>query len=132
MLFLAFGGSKVTDVCEDLVRHGYNYQGKDFFYSGITGEPLVGYIYSGPVRPLIINRVIPKLIILCLGLLSKTEAHGAGQDARACPWSPRGTYPSTNRGSFEGGRPPSGRDGARLSDRLRGVDAPSRTAHAVQ
>ncbi|XP_021962434.1 DNA-directed RNA polymerase III subunit RPC2 [Folsomia candida] len=45
----AFGGSKVTDVCEDLVRHGYNYQGKDFFYSGITGEPLVGYIYSGPV-----------------------------------------------------------------------------------
>jgi len=45
----AFGGSKVTDVCEDLVRHGYNYQGKDFFYSGITGEPFVGYIYSGPV-----------------------------------------------------------------------------------
>jgi DNA-directed RNA polymerase III subunit RPC2 len=35
--------------CEDLIRHGYNYQGKDFFYSGITGEPLVGYIYSGPV-----------------------------------------------------------------------------------
>lgn len=45
----AFGGSKVDDVCEELVKHGYNYQGKDFFYSGITGEPLEAYIYSGPV-----------------------------------------------------------------------------------
>ncbi|XP_066991105.1 DNA-directed RNA polymerase III subunit RPC2 isoform X2 [Anabrus simplex] len=45
----AFGGSKVEDVCEELARHGFNYQGKDFFYSGITGEPLQAYIYSGPV-----------------------------------------------------------------------------------
>ncbi|ODM89004.1 DNA-directed RNA polymerase III subunit RPC2 [Orchesella cincta] len=45
----AFGGSRVEDIGEDLIRHGYNYEGKDFFYSGITGEPLVGYIYSGPV-----------------------------------------------------------------------------------
>ncbi|XP_044268535.1 DNA-directed RNA polymerase III subunit RPC2 isoform X2 [Tribolium madens] len=45
----AFGGSKVTDVCEELAKHGFNYQGKDFFYSGITGEPLEAYIYSGPV-----------------------------------------------------------------------------------
>ena len=33
----AFGGSKVKDVCETLVRHGFNYQGKDFVISGITG-----------------------------------------------------------------------------------------------
>lgn len=33
----AFGGSKVKDVCEDLIRHGYNYQGKDYVTSGITG-----------------------------------------------------------------------------------------------
>jgi DNA-directed RNA polymerase beta subunit len=46
---LAFGGSKVADVCEELFRHGFNYQGKDFFYSGITGEPLQAYIFSGPV-----------------------------------------------------------------------------------
>ncbi|CAH1109199.1 unnamed protein product [Psylliodes chrysocephalus] len=45
----AFGGSKVTDVSEELVKHGFNYQGKDVFYSGITGEPLEAYIYSGPV-----------------------------------------------------------------------------------
>ncbi|XP_043266534.1 DNA-directed RNA polymerase III subunit RPC2 [Venturia canescens] len=45
----AFGGSKVSDVCEELVNHGYNYMGKDIFYSGITGEPLQAYIYSGPV-----------------------------------------------------------------------------------
>ena len=49
MYNVAFGGSKVDDVCEDLARHGFNYQGEDFFYSGITGEPFVGYIYSGPV-----------------------------------------------------------------------------------
>lgn len=48
----AFGGSKVSDVCEELVNHGYNYMGKDIFYSGITGEPLQAYIYSGPVRNL--------------------------------------------------------------------------------
>ncbi|KAL1131980.1 hypothetical protein AAG570_011591, partial [Ranatra chinensis] len=45
----AFGGSKVKDVCDELIKHGFNYQGKDFFYSGITGEPLEAYIYSGPV-----------------------------------------------------------------------------------
>ncbi|XP_037973435.2 DNA-directed RNA polymerase III subunit RPC2 [Plutella xylostella] len=45
----AFGGSKVTDVCAELERHGFNYHGKDVFYSGLTGEPLEAYIYSGPV-----------------------------------------------------------------------------------
>lgn len=45
----AFGGSKVEDVCEELVSQGYNYLGKDIFYSGLTGEPLQAYIYSGPV-----------------------------------------------------------------------------------
>lgn len=45
----AFGGSKVKDVSEELCKHGFNYQGKDIFYSGITGEPLEAYIYSGPV-----------------------------------------------------------------------------------
>ncbi|KAB0804699.1 hypothetical protein PPYR_01669 [Photinus pyralis] len=45
----AFDGSKVEDVSAELVKHGFNYQGKDVFYSGITGEPLEAYIYSGPV-----------------------------------------------------------------------------------
>ncbi|KAK0174498.1 hypothetical protein PV327_010260 [Microctonus hyperodae] len=45
----AFGGTKVADVCEELTKFGYNYLGKDIFYSGITGEPLQAYIYSGPV-----------------------------------------------------------------------------------
>jgi DNA-directed RNA polymerase beta subunit len=36
-------------VCEELVSQGYNYLGKDIFYSGLTGEPLQAYIYSGPV-----------------------------------------------------------------------------------
>ncbi|XP_070566303.1 DNA-directed RNA polymerase III subunit RPC2-like [Ptychodera flava] len=45
----AFGGDKVHDICADLVKHGYNYQGKEFLTSGITGEPLSAYIYFGPV-----------------------------------------------------------------------------------
>lgn len=45
----AFGGSKVEDVQEELINHGFNYEGKDFLYSGITGEPLQVYVYSGPV-----------------------------------------------------------------------------------
>lgn len=45
----AFGGSKVENVSEDLVRHGFNYLGKDFITSGITGEPLQAYVFFGPV-----------------------------------------------------------------------------------
>ncbi|XP_065222297.1 DNA-directed RNA polymerase III subunit RPC2 [Planococcus citri] len=45
----AFEGSKVEDVCEELASNGFNYLGKDVFYSGLTGEPLQAYIYSGPV-----------------------------------------------------------------------------------
>ena len=44
----AFGGSKVSDICEELVKNGYNYLGKDILTSGITGEPLEAYIYHGP------------------------------------------------------------------------------------
>ncbi|XP_011634153.1 DNA-directed RNA polymerase III subunit RPC2 [Pogonomyrmex barbatus] len=45
----AFGGVKVEDIREELAKKGYNYLGKDFFYNGMTGQPLLGYIYSGPV-----------------------------------------------------------------------------------
>ena len=44
----AFGGDKVNDICEDLVKCGYNYGGKEFVTSGITGEPLQAYIFFGP------------------------------------------------------------------------------------
>merc|ERR1712062_102975 len=44
----AFGGSKVSDMCAELVKNGYNYLGKDILTSGITGEPLEAYIYFGP------------------------------------------------------------------------------------
>lgn len=45
----AFGGSKCSDIQEELFKNGFNYVGKDVFYSGITGEILRAYIYSGPV-----------------------------------------------------------------------------------
>lgn len=45
----AFGGSKCSDLQDELFKNGFNYLGKDIFYSGITGEPLEMYIYSGPV-----------------------------------------------------------------------------------
>ncbi|XP_022803203.1 DNA-directed RNA polymerase III subunit RPC2-like [Stylophora pistillata] len=45
----AFGGDKVEDVCSALVEHGFNYSGKEFVTSGITGEPLTAYIFFGPV-----------------------------------------------------------------------------------
>ena len=45
----AFGGSKVKDICSELVKNGFNYLGKDILTSGITGEPLQAYIYHGPV-----------------------------------------------------------------------------------
>jgi DNA-directed RNA polymerase III subunit RPC2 len=45
----AFGGNKVKDISEDLVKNGFSYCGKDMLYSGITGEPLQAYIFFGPV-----------------------------------------------------------------------------------
>ncbi|XP_029159477.1 DNA-directed RNA polymerase III subunit RPC2 [Nylanderia fulva] len=45
----AFEGAKVEDLCEELAKHGYNYLGKDLFYSGMTGQPITGYLFSGTV-----------------------------------------------------------------------------------
>ncbi|KAK3098091.1 hypothetical protein FSP39_016018 [Pinctada imbricata] len=45
----AFGGDKVEDLSADLIRHGFNYLGKDYVTSGVTGEPLEAYIYFGPI-----------------------------------------------------------------------------------
>ena len=44
-----FGGSKVKDISSLLMKHGFNYLGKDLVTSGITGEPLTAYIYFGPI-----------------------------------------------------------------------------------
>ncbi len=33
----AFGGDKITDLCEALLKNGYNYEGKEYLTSGITG-----------------------------------------------------------------------------------------------
>lgn len=33
----AFGGDRAEDLGADLVRHGFNYAGKDYLTSGITG-----------------------------------------------------------------------------------------------
>ena len=45
----AFGGSKVQDMSEILIKNGFSYSGKDYLTSGITGEPLSAYIFFGPV-----------------------------------------------------------------------------------
>ncbi|SAL99837.1 hypothetical protein [Absidia glauca] len=45
----AFGGSKVEDMSKILMEHGFNYSGKDYVTSGITGEPLSAYIFFGPI-----------------------------------------------------------------------------------
>ncbi|KAI0561504.1 DNA-directed RNA polymerase [Gracilaria domingensis] len=45
----AFHGDKVEVCAESLVRAGYNYNGKDFVYSGMSGEPLRAFVFSGPI-----------------------------------------------------------------------------------
>ncbi|CDS14512.1 Putative DNA-directed RNA polymerase [Lichtheimia ramosa] len=45
----AFGGSKVEDMSKILIEKGFNYSGKDYLTSGITGEPLSAYIFFGPI-----------------------------------------------------------------------------------
>ncbi|KAF2454445.1 putative DNA-directed RNA polymerase III subunit RPC2 [Lineolata rhizophorae] len=45
----AFGGSKVEDMGDLLLRHGFSYSGKDMLTSGITGECLPAYVFFGPI-----------------------------------------------------------------------------------
>lgn len=45
----AFGGCRVEDASEMLIRAGYSYSGKDYMTCGITGQPLSVYIFAGPV-----------------------------------------------------------------------------------
>ena len=39
----------MAECSEVLVRHGFNYLGKDLMTSGITGEALKSYIFTGPI-----------------------------------------------------------------------------------
>ncbi|KAM0679347.1 DNA-directed RNA polymerase III subunit RPC2 [Binucleata daphniae] len=45
----AFCEPKIEEIEEILEQHGYSKTGKDVFYSGITGNILTGYIFSGPI-----------------------------------------------------------------------------------
>lgn len=45
----AFAGDKLKHCCKELVKYGYNYEGKDCLISGITGEYIETYIFSGPI-----------------------------------------------------------------------------------
>ena len=45
----AFGGSKLEDMSSILIDHGFSYGGKDYMTSGITGEPLPAYVFTGPI-----------------------------------------------------------------------------------
>ena len=45
----AFGGSKIEDMGDILISHGFSYGGKDFLTSGITGESLPAYVFFGPI-----------------------------------------------------------------------------------
>lgn len=45
----AFAGDKLEVCARSLVENGYNYNGKDFVYSGTSGEPLRAYVFCGPI-----------------------------------------------------------------------------------
>ena len=45
----AFGGDRVQDMAEILVKNGFSYSGRDCLISGITGEYLKCYVFSGPI-----------------------------------------------------------------------------------
>ncbi|KAJ5924406.1 DNA-directed RNA polymerase III subunit RPC2 [Penicillium verhagenii] len=44
-----FGGTPVEEASQTLIDHGFNYGGKEFLTSGITGEPLPFYVFTGPI-----------------------------------------------------------------------------------
>ncbi|RJE22763.1 DNA-directed RNA polymerase [Aspergillus sclerotialis] len=44
-----FGGSPIEETSQTLINHGFSYGGKDYLTSGITGEPLPFYVFTGPI-----------------------------------------------------------------------------------
>lgn len=45
----AFRSHPVESMGQVLINHGFSWEGKDYFTSGITGEPLEAYIFNGPI-----------------------------------------------------------------------------------
>ncbi|KAI1139563.1 beta and beta-prime subunits of DNA dependent RNA-polymerase [Hypoxylon sp. FL0543] len=45
----AFRSHPLEDMSRELVNAGFSWEGKDYFTSGITGEPLQAYIFNGPI-----------------------------------------------------------------------------------
>lgn len=45
----AFSGSKLDDMAALLTQHGFSASGKDYMTSGITGEPIPAYVFTGPI-----------------------------------------------------------------------------------
>jgi len=62
-----FGSSDTVQSAElALIRNGLNYTGKDIFYSGVNGEPLDAYIFSGPVfYQKLKHMVLDKMVSFC-------------------------------------------------------------------
>lgn len=45
----AFRSHPVKDMGQVLLDYGFSWQGKDYFTSGLTGEPLEAYVFNGPI-----------------------------------------------------------------------------------
>ena len=45
----AFAGDKLKNLGEELISNGFSYTGKDCFLSGVSGEYIDTYIFSGPI-----------------------------------------------------------------------------------
>ncbi|KND94146.1 DNA-directed RNA polymerase III subunit RPC2 [Tolypocladium ophioglossoides CBS 100239] len=45
----AFRSHPVEEMSQVLLDHGFSWEGKDYFTSGLTGEPLEAYIFNGPI-----------------------------------------------------------------------------------
>lgn len=80
----AFGGSKAEEMSRALIEAGYNYGGKDYLTSGITGEPLESYVFFGPICELFgmarNERIGPDPFCGSFSL-PKAQTHGCRQNA---------------------------------------------------
>ncbi|KAF7562721.1 hypothetical protein G7046_g1422 [Stylonectria norvegica] len=45
----AFRSHPAEEMSQVLIDHGFSWHGKDYFTSGLTGEPLEAYIFNGPI-----------------------------------------------------------------------------------
>jgi len=88
------------EASQGLIAHGFSYIGKDMLYSGLSGEPLKVYLFTGPVfyqklKHMVADKMHARSSVsVCCGFeFSYREGNGLGAARMQSTSSPLSTQP---------------------------------------